>query len=80
MIVFVGLALDGQVCAKHRWVTLDLNYQTAQRGQRTTRAFPHGRSCGILFDPERHLIWGTDTNSQIYVLRLDMAKADLRPL
>jgi hypothetical protein len=65
-------------CSKNRWVTLDLKYQTGKRGDRTTRAFPHGRSCGIMFDAKRHLIWGTDTDSQIYVLRLDLTKADLR--
>ena len=67
-------------CAKKRWVTLELKYTTGKRGARTTRAFPHGRSCGIMFDPKRRLIWGTDTNSQIYVLRLDLAKARMRPL
>lgn len=67
-------------CAKNRWVTLDLKYTTGKRGERTTRAFPHGRSCGIMFDPKRRLIWGTDTNSQVYVLRLDLAKADSQAL
>ncbi|MDA1015935.1 MAG: hypothetical protein O3A00_15945 [Planctomycetota bacterium] len=41
----------------------------------TTRAFPHSRSDGLMFDPERKLIWGTDTNSQVYVLRVDREKA-----
>jgi hypothetical protein len=67
-------------CANQRWVTLDLKYATGKRGEQTTRAFPHGRSCGIMFDPKRRLIWGTDTDSQIYVLRLEVAKANLLPL
>ena len=62
-----------------RWVALDLKYAAATRGERTTRSFPHGRSCGILFDPKRHLIWGTDADSQIFVLRLDLAKAIVDP-
>jgi hypothetical protein len=67
-------------CAANRWVTLDLKYNTARHADRTTRDFPHGRSCGIVFDPKRRLIWGTDTNSQIYVLRLDARTANLKPL
>jgi len=57
-------------CAGNRWVLLDIKYQLERRGGRTTRLFPHGRSCGIVFDEKRRLIWGTDTNSQVYVLRL----------
>ncbi|MEM7391899.1 MAG: hypothetical protein AAF492_06075, partial [Verrucomicrobiota bacterium] len=57
-------------CAANAWVLLDLNYQTGQRGRRLSRAFPHGRSCGLVYDRKRHLFWGTDTNSEIYVLRL----------
>lgn len=67
-------------CAKNRWVTLDLHYATGRRGSRVTRAFPHRRSCGMVFDPKRKLVWGTDTKSQIYVLRLDVKRADVRPL
>jgi hypothetical protein len=33
-------------------------------------AFPHRRSDGLMFDVRRKLIWGTDANSQVYVLRL----------
>ena len=58
-------------CAADRWVTLDLKYKTTRHSDRTTREFPHGRSCGIVFDLKRGLIWGTDTDSQIYVLRLE---------
>ncbi|NQT40468.1 MAG: hypothetical protein HQ581_23440, partial [Planctomycetes bacterium] len=67
-------------CAKNRWVTLDLKYAAHQRNGRTTRAFPHGRSDGLMFDPRRELIWGVDTNGQIYVLRLDPKSANLQPL
>lgn len=67
-------------CAGNRWITLELNYDTGKRGDRITRAFPHGRSCGIMFDPKRKLIWGTDTNSQVFVLRLDATKAQVKPL
>jgi hypothetical protein len=67
-------------CANNRWVTLDLKYATGTRLGRTTRAFPHGRSCGMMFDPKRELIWGVDTNSQVYVVRLDVERAAVAPL
>jgi len=57
-------------CANNRWVTLALKYETGKRNGNTTRAFPHRRSDGLMFDVRRKLIWGTDTNSQVYVLRL----------
>ncbi|MBC8288839.1 MAG: hypothetical protein H8E37_00835 [Planctomycetes bacterium] len=58
-------------CAGNRWVKLDIGYSTGKRSGNTTRAFPHRRSDGLMFDARRQLIWGTDTNSQVYVLRLD---------
>jgi hypothetical protein len=67
-------------CAENRWVTLDIQYETGERYGRTTRLFPTGRSAGVMFDPRRQLIWGTDTNSQVYVLRLDRPDANVRPL
>ncbi len=67
-------------CAANRWVTLDLKYKSTKHTDRITRDFPHGRSCGIVFDPKRKLLWGTDTNSQIYVLRLDAGAANIKPL
>ncbi len=67
-------------CIRNRWVTLDLKYTFTRRSDRTDRDFPHGRSCGIAYDPKRNLLWGTDTNSQIYVLRLDLDTANLAPL
>ncbi len=67
-------------CAENRWVTLNLKYATGERYGRTTRAFPHTRSDGLMFDPKRNLIWGTDTNSQVYVLRLEPATAGIQPL
>ncbi len=67
-------------CAGNRWIELDVGYELSQRNGRPERKFPHGRSCGIMFDPKRRLIWGTDTNSQVYVLRLDTTAADARAL
>ncbi|MDA0589977.1 MAG: kelch repeat-containing protein [Planctomycetota bacterium] len=67
-------------CKKNCWVTLDIRYATGERSGNTTRAFPHVRSDGLMFDAGRKLIWGTDTNSQVYVLRLDVAQLKRQPL
>jgi hypothetical protein len=67
-------------CRNNRWITLNIRYSTGNRYGRTTRAFPHARSDGLVFDARRKLIWGTDTNSRIYVLRLKPKQADLKVL
>lgn len=67
-------------CNDNRWVVLDLHYATGMRSGNATRAFPHARSDALMFDPRRKLIWGTDTNSQVYSLRLDVKRANKRPL
>lgn len=62
-------------CRNNRWMYLDIAYVTGQKSGNTTRAFPHSRSDGLMYDGKRQLIWGTDTNSQVYVLKLDVATA-----
>jgi len=43
---------------------------------------PKGRnvSLGLMYDAKRKLFWAVDTNSQVYVLRLDPKTADLQPM
>ena len=65
-------------CAKNQWITLDLRYKLGKRFGNTTRAFPHRRSDALMYDAKRQLIWGTDTNSQVYVLRLDLQQAKVQ--
>jgi len=65
-------------CESNRWITLDIGYTTGTRLGNTTRAFPHRRSDGLMFDPRRQLIWGTNANSQVYVLRLVLDQAHAR--
>jgi hypothetical protein len=67
-------------CENNRWITLDFKYATEQRSGNTRRAFPHARSDGLMYDARRRLIWGTDTNSQVYVLKIDLKTADVKPL
>jgi len=66
--------------AGNRWVTLGLKYGGKKAWNGWRRHMPHGHSCGIMHDPRRRLLWGTDTNSQVYVLRLDAASAGVKPL
>jgi hypothetical protein len=63
-------------CAANRWVGLDLKYAVTKGDGRPRREMPEGHSAGVMYDPKRQLIWGTDTNSQAYVLRLDVKAAD----
>jgi hypothetical protein len=37
-------------------------------------------SLGLMVDQKRKLYWAVDTNSNVYVLRLDVASADLKPM
>ncbi len=67
-------------CQNNRWVTHDIKYSTGKRSGNTTRAFPHRRSDGLMLDARRKLIWATNTNSQVYVLRLDPKRADMKTL
>ena len=67
-------------CVNNRWITLNIRYKTEIRLNRVRRKFPNERSDGMMYDPRRRLIWGTDTNSQVYVLRLDMKQVHKKPL
>ena len=66
--------------AGNRWVTLRLKYGGKKAWNGWRRHMPHGHSCGVVRDPRRGLLWGTDTDSQVYVLRLDAAAAGIAPL
>ena len=57
-------------CARNEWTALSLKYDVKPARYRARRAMPHGHSAGVMFDPKRKLIWGTDTNSQVYALKL----------
>jgi len=34
----------------------------------------------MMYDAKRKVFWAVDTNSQVYVLQLDVKTADLRPM
>src|SRR5262249_36736644 len=65
------LSSDGAV---DRWVLLWL-----------TGDDPNGKtgrnvSLGLMYDAKRKLFWAVDTNSNVFVLRLDSKTADMQPL
>jgi hypothetical protein len=64
----------GYDCAGNRWVSLKL-----------TGDDPNGKtgrnvSLGLMYDAKRKLFWAVDTNSNVFVLRLDPKTADVQPL
>jgi hypothetical protein len=61
-------------CAGERWVTLRIGGDdpSGKKGRNV--------SLGMMYDAKRRLFWAVDTNSNVYVLRLDAAAADLKPM
>jgi hypothetical protein len=60
--------------AANRWVSLKITGDDPSgKGGRNV-------SLGLMYDAGRKLFWAVDTNSQVYVLRLDVKGADARPL
>jgi hypothetical protein len=60
--------------AGNRWVSLKI-----------TGDDPNGKngrnvSLGMMYDAKRKVFWAVDTNSQVYVLQLDLKSADLKPM
>jgi hypothetical protein len=61
-------------CANNRWVTLALG------GTDPSGKSGRNVSLGLMYDTKRKLFWAVDTNSQVFVLRLDVKNADVKPL
>jgi hypothetical protein len=61
-------------CASNQWVSLKIG-GTDPNGKSGRNV-----SLGLMYDAKRKLFWAVDTNSQVYVLRLDPKTADLQPL
>jgi hypothetical protein len=61
-------------CAGNRWVSLAIGGDdpSGKKGRNV--------SMGMQFDAKRRLFWAVDTDSRVYVLRLDPATADLKPM
>ncbi len=61
-------------CAGNRWVSLKIG------GDDPSGKVGRNVSLGMMYDAKRKLFWAVDTNSKVFVLRLDPATADLKPL
>jgi hypothetical protein len=61
-------------CANNQWVSLKIG-GTDPNGKSGRNV-----SLGLMYDAKRKLFWAVDTNSQVYVLRLDAKTADMQPL
>jgi hypothetical protein len=61
-------------CAAERWISLKL------AGTDPSGKTGRNVSLGLMYDAKRELFWAVDTNSNVFVLRLDPKTADARPL
>jgi hypothetical protein len=61
-------------CANDRWVSLKIT------GDDPSGEDGREVSVGMVYDQQRNLFWATDAASQVFVLKLDPATADVRPL
>lgn len=60
--------------AKNRWVSLKIT------GDDPSGKTGRNVSLGMMYDAKRRVFWAVDTNSQVYVLKLDVAMADPKPM
>jgi len=67
------LAFD---CATNGWTSLTI----AGEDPIGKRAGAFNNSMGLMYDPGRKLVWAVGQHSQVYVLNIDRAKADIKPL
>jgi hypothetical protein len=61
-------------CSANRWVSLKIG------GDDPSGKTGRNVSLGLMYDARRNLFWAVDTDSKVYVLRLEPSRADPRPL
>jgi Galactose oxidase, central domain len=72
--------IDGQLlwlaydCGRNAWMGIDLG------GADPIGKGMFNNSMGLMFDPNRKLVWAVGQNSHVYVLRLDLKKAKVEVL
>ena len=59
------------ICAANKWISFKITGDDPSG--------PEGRnvSLGLMYDGRRNLFWAVDTNSEVYVLRLEPALAEM---
>jgi hypothetical protein len=83
-LIVVGALLQADSDGVRRTPAYDLKHNR-WIGLRIGGEHPHGKdgrnvSLGLMYDAKRKLHWAVDTNSQVYVLKLDAQAADPVPL
>jgi hypothetical protein len=61
-------------CQANKWVSLKIT------GDDPSGKAGRNVSLGLMYDARRKLFWAVDTNSEVYVLRLEPAAAEMRDL
>ena len=61
-------------CAANKWISLKIT------GDDPSGHEGRNVSLGLLYDAQRHLFWGCDTHSNVFVLRPDVGSADVKDL
>jgi len=65
-------------CAKNAWFGVEL--PGADPVAKGTSQSSFNNSMGLMFDPNRQLVWAVGQNSHVHVLRFDRPRAKLIPL
>jgi len=75
---------DSYDCAKNRWVSLKIGGLKARKKYPLKYSLPYSpsgnHSIGLRYDPGRKLFWAVNNWCRVWVMRLDLKSADLRPL
>ena len=65
-------------CATNRWVALAIGGAVNPNDPRK-RGSGRNVSLGLMYDAKRGLVWAVDTDSRVYVLRIDIEAANALP-
>jgi hypothetical protein len=71
MIGAAGLVYD---CGKNAWFKTDLD------SDKPPITKEGSYNIGVMFDPQRQLVWGVNTHSQVFVLKFDAKSAKMEAL
>ena len=79
-MIAVYVTADGKTlwplydCAKNAWFGIEFG------GADPVGKGKFNNSMGLMYDPNRKLIWAVGQNSHVHVLRIDANKAEMREL
>ncbi|MFO7900065.1 MAG: kelch repeat-containing protein [Planctomycetota bacterium] len=64
--------------AKNAWLRMRPNFDKGKKGRPIRPA--HGVSCGVMWDPNRKLLWASSSRGHIYVMKFDRATAKVQEI